>query len=137
MSLRAVLDTNIFISGMMLPGSAPGRLLNIWLEGTYDVLTCDAHIEELKRVSRYSKIRSRVPSFSIGRMVNQLRETAIYVARLPAIDASPDPWDNYLLALAQTGEADFLVTGDKAGLLALERFGMTRIVTARQFLESF
>jgi predicted nucleic acid-binding protein len=32
---------------------------------------------------------------------------------------SPDPADNFLLALAEAGNADYLVTGDKSGLLAL------------------
>ena len=32
-------------------------------------------------------------------------------------------WDNYLLAMAQVGEADYLVTGDKADLLSLQRHG--------------
>jgi predicted nucleic acid-binding protein len=30
-----------------------------------------------------------------------------------------DPDDDFLLALAEAGSADFLVTGDKAGLLVL------------------
>ena len=46
---------------------------------------------------------------------------------------SSDPEDDFLLALAQAGEADYLVTGDKAGLLALKRHASTRIVTASQF----
>jgi predicted nucleic acid-binding protein len=36
--------------------------------------------------------------------------------RLPRIDVSSDPADNYLLAMATAAEADFLVTGDAKGL---------------------
>jgi predicted nucleic acid-binding protein len=54
---------------------------------------------------------------------------------LPFVELSPDPDDNWLIALAEAGGADFLVTGDKADLLSLERTGSTRIVTARQFLD--
>lgn len=57
----------------------------------------------------------------------------IWLDRLPRVDRSPDPRDNFLLAMAQAGEADFLVTGDKAGLLALESHGKTRILTAGHF----
>lgn len=56
------------------------------------------------------------------------------VQPLPAVTACPDPHDNYLLAIAQAGRADFLVTGDKRDLLALRGHEGTRILTVRDFL---
>ena len=53
---------------------------------------------------------------------------AIVVEKLPKVDRSLDADDNYLLALAEAGQAHFLVTGDKP-LLALKRHKSTRIVT--------
>ena len=50
---------------------------------------------------------------------------------------SPDPADNFLLALAEAGNADYLVTGDKSGLLALASHKSTRIITARDFAGLF
>jgi len=51
-----------------------------------------------------------------------------------AIGEDPsDPTDNFLLALCEAGNADYLVTGDKSGLLALDRHKATRIVSARDF----
>ena len=35
------------------------------------------------------------------------------------MERSPDPTDDFLLALSEAGKADYLVTGDKSGLLAL------------------
>jgi hypothetical protein len=67
-------------------------------------------------------------------MYNELRRLAIPLGTLPVIDASKDPGDNFLLAMAQAGEADVLVTGDKHDLLALKVFQRTRILTARQLL---
>ena len=58
------------------------------------------------------------------------------VDRLPTVDVSRDPDDNYLLAIAVAGLADFLLTGDKRDLLSLERHGSTRILTVRAFLSS-
>ena len=48
---------------------------------------------------------------------------------------SPDPYDNFLLAMAQVAKADVLVSGDKRGLLALSRHQGTRILTARAALQ--
>ena len=45
-----------------------------------------------------------------GRLVNDLRALAISVGNLPVVDVSPDPDDNYLLAIAAAGSADSPVT---------------------------
>jgi predicted nucleic acid-binding protein len=45
----------------------------------------------------------------------------------------PDPGDNFLLGLAEAGNADYLVTGQKSGLLSLASHKSTRIITARDF----
>ena len=56
------------------------------------------------------------------------------MTKLPIVTASPDPHDNYLLAMAASGSADFLLTGDKRDLLALKLFEGTKIMTVRDFL---
>jgi len=56
------------------------------------------------------------------------------LGRLPPASVSRDIHDDYLFAMAQTGGADYLVTGDKAGVLALRRHGKTEIVTARRMV---
>ena len=42
-----------------------------------------------------------------------------------------NPTDDFLLALSEGGKADYLVTGDKGGLLVLDRHKTTRIVSAQ------
>jgi predicted nucleic acid-binding protein len=68
-------------------------------------------------------------------MLNQIRRLAVVIESLPDVDCSQDPSDNFLLAIAQAGRAEYLVSGDKRHVLSLSFFGATRIVTARQFLE--
>lgn len=43
-----------------------------------------------------------------------------------------DPKDNFLLALAKDGKADYLLTGDK-DLLELKKFEKTNIITISEF----
>lgn len=50
------------------------------------------------------------------------------------INVCRDPKDDFLLALAKDGNANFLLTGDK-DLLELKRFGHTNIVALSHFLE--
>src|SRR3546814_5199510 len=61
-----------------------------------------------------------------GRLINQIAAVAEMPKRLPAIQRSRDPRDDFLLGLCEAGRADWLVTGDKADLLALDRHGADR-----------
>jgi len=84
----------------------------------------------LLRASRYPKLRTRLELNAVDEAVRAIRKLATMVSDLPVLDISPDPNDNFILAIAQAGQADLLVTGDKRGLLDLVEHGGTRIVTA-------
>jgi len=70
-------------------------------------------------------------------LVNQLRKLAEDVDPLPPIERSPDPDDDYLLALSEAGKANYLVTGDKYGLLDLDTHKGAQIISARGFAALF
>jgi putative PIN family toxin of toxin-antitoxin system len=130
----AILDTNILISALFDPNSVSASLLHAWESGQFELLTCEQQFDEFRRVSRYPKIAARLSAPQAGKLILRMRKLAIQIERLPSVDRSKDPADNYLLALAQAGSADFLVTGDKADLLALGRHGSTQIVPLRVFV---
>lgn len=133
--MRVVLDTNILISALLQDRSLPFQLVALWRQGRIALLTSDEQLDELRRVTRYPKIRARLNPAVAGRLVNELKQVAILIANLPEVDLSPDPWDNYLLATVEAGNADLLVTGDKADLLHLGRHAGARIVTVRECLK--
>jgi len=132
--VRLVVDTNILISALLAGTSAPAQLIVLWREGRFDLLTSAEQLDELRRVARYPKIRERLAPALAGRLINDIRDLAVLLTKLPVVTASPDPHDNYLLAMAAAGSADFLVTGDKRDLLALTLFEGTKILTVRDFL---
>ena len=132
--MRLVVDTNILISALLAGTSLPAELIVLWRQGRFELLTAAEQLDELRRVTRYPKIRERLAPALAGRLVNDLRTLAVVVDKLPAIDVSRDPDDNYLLAIAMAGSADFLLTGDKRDLLGLASYGGTKIVTIRDFL---
>ena len=131
--MKVVLDTNILVSSLIVPTSLPHRIYEAWRAGTFVLVTCDEQLEEFRRVTRYDKLRAYIEPAAAGALLNELRKMAQHPGKLPKIKRSPDAGDDYLLALAQAADADYLVSGDRAGLLALKRHGKTRIVTARQF----
>lgn len=132
--MRVVADTNILISGLLASGSLSAHFIALWREGWFDLLTSADQLDELMRVIRYPKIRERLAPALAGRLINELRVLAIVVANLPRTSSSPDPDDDYLLAMAAAGHADFLVTGDKADLLSLRLHEGTKILSIREFL---
>jgi putative PIN family toxin of toxin-antitoxin system len=89
-----------------------------------------------QNVSRYPKLRRFIKPAEAGNLVNGLRHQATVLETLPTLELSPDPDDNPVLAMAETSQAQYLVSGDKEDLLALGAIGGTRIVTARQFVEA-
>ena len=131
--MRVILDTNILLSGIISPRGTPARLIDAWLDRRFVLISHDEQLAELREVSRRPKIRALVTPAVIGRVVNQVARIAEMPDKLPPVERSPDPRDDFLLALCEAGAADWLVTGDKADLLALDRHGRTRIATAAVF----
>lgn len=129
--MRVVLDTNVLIAALISQNTPPDRAYQTWRAGEFTLLSCEQPLEEIRRVTRRAGVRFRIRPMEAGRMVNDLRNLAVMLERLPVVEVSPDPYDNYLLAMAAAGAAEYLVTGDKRDLLALERHGGTRIVTVR------
>ena len=88
---------------------------------------------ELKSTLRKPYVAAHCKPHDAGRLVHVLRKLTLNIEDLPLVRRSADPDDDFLLALAQAGKANYLVTGDKAGLLALKRHMGTRIVSVAQF----
>jgi putative PIN family toxin of toxin-antitoxin system len=133
--VRVILDTNIQLSALIRRDSLPGRILEAWFDDHFVLLTHRLQLDELRAVTRRPRIRTLSRPPEAGRLVNQIRALGEPVTNLPPTRRSDDPADDFLLAMSEAGQADYLVTGDKGGLLALDRHHTTRIVTPRAFLD--
>ena len=131
--MRLILDNNILVAALITRETPPDKLYEAWRAGRCTQLTSDLQIEEIRRVTRREGIRFRIHQAEAGRLVNDLRRLATLIENLPTLDVSPDPYDNFLLAMAQAGQTDLLVAGDK-DLLSLSSHQGSRILTAREAL---
>ncbi len=131
--MRVVLDTNILVSALLVQVGRPAAIYRAWQEGHFTLLTCREQLDELMATLRKPAIAARIKPYKAGRLVNDLKELAETIGPLPRVRRSPDPTDDFLLALSEAGKADYLVTGDKSGLLSLARHAGTRIVSASEF----
>jgi putative PIN family toxin of toxin-antitoxin system len=133
--MLVVVDTNIFISYLLLPLSQPAKIIAFWQSGKLDILTAQPQLDELLRVTRYPKIRERISPALAGRLINEIRDLAVMVDDLPRVDVSADPADNYLLAIASSGAADYLITGDKRDVLSLKKYAGVSILSVSDFIK--
>lgn len=132
--MRVVLDSNVLISALISPGSPPDAIYRAWRKKRFVLVTSEEQLAELRRASRYPKLRKVVPARDFGALLNRLHG-AFVLTTLPRIDIAIDPDDNYLLAMANAVEADVLVTGDARHLLWLRKVGRTRILAPTPFLK--
>jgi len=131
--MRVVLDTNILVSGLLVQLGHSAAIYRAWQEGHFALLTCAEQLDELKATLHKPAIAARIKPYNAGRLVNALTELTEIIGPLPRVERSPDPADDFLLGLSEAGRADYLVTGDKSGLLVRKRHKGTRIVSARDF----
>jgi putative PIN family toxin of toxin-antitoxin system len=132
--MRIILDTNIIVSGLISEHGAPAQLLNSWTDKAFTLVTSATQIAEFQSVTHRPSVRPLITPAHAGRFINDLHRFATVLARLPTVDRSRDPNDNYLLAMAEAGAVDYLVTGDRRDVLALKRHGNTTIITAKEIL---
>jgi putative PIN family toxin of toxin-antitoxin system len=132
--MRVVLDTNELLSGLINPQGTPAQLLVAWRAGRFDLVTAAEQLVELAAVSRRPVLRSRLAPAHVGRFINSLRELAYVVQRLPVVARSSNPAENFLLGIADVARADYLVSGDQPGMLALVDLVPTKIVGVQRFM---
>jgi putative PIN family toxin of toxin-antitoxin system len=134
--MRVILDTNVLLGALISPHGPPDIIYRAWRAAKFELVTSTVQLEELRRVSRYPKLKTILPAHRVGTIVNNLQR-AIVLDTLPPppddMDLS-DPNDIFLLSMALASDADYLVTGDRrAGLLQRGKAGRTRIVSPATF----
>lgn len=136
--LRAVLDTNQFVSSMLVRQGLPAQVLDAWRRREFLLITSPAIVAEIRSTLSYPRIRRKYPltDDDVERLATLLeREALVVPGEIDATGATPaDPTDDMVLACAVEGQADLIVSGDRH-LLDLGEYQGIPIVTAREFLE--
>jgi uncharacterized protein len=135
--VRAVLDANVLISGLIRPEGPPGRLLvRLLRDEAFELVASPATLREVRRSLRYPRVRKylRLPQEELDLWVDALGAVAVVVeGKVSRRVVVADPADDIYIAAATNGLADYIVSGDRH-LLDLVEHGGIRIVTPRTFL---
>lgn len=131
-NLRGVFDNNVLVSAALL-GGFPRQAFDKLLEnGT--VLVSVSVLLELADVLNRPKFEKYVTHDERMRFMVSFLKVAELIEINETITVCRDPKDDKLLELAVSGNADFLVTGDK-DLLVLNPFRGVEIITPREFFD--
>ena len=131
--VRVVIDTNVLLSGLLF-GGAPGRVRDLWIAGRLVPLLSKETFAEFARVLRYPKFRLSAAEISMLTEDELLSYAEVVDISVDASGTCRDPHDDKFLALAASGKAAYLITGDQ-DLLVLQSFKKTKIVTVHEFME--
>ena len=140
MTIRAVVDSNVVVSGLLSPSGKPGKVIQaagvsfrlVWSPGI--VAEC-LRVLDYPRVARL--LHAARQEAQAREIVRTLAAGADVVAqemlpRLAVVKADPD--DDLLLATALAGGASVVVSGDRRHLLPLGEFAGVRIIDPATFL---
>ena len=130
--MRAVVDVNVLISGVLSAKGQPAEILRACRDGQFELVISEALLKELQRTLAYPKLRKHISRAKAAAYINWVRDHGTFAedpTSQPSV-SSRDPDDDYLLALAIDRRA-YLVTGDRDLLVLAEDLP---ILTPKQFL---
>ena len=131
MNSRFVLDNNILVSALLVKNSAPFWVIKK-VEEMGVILYSEVTLLELNQVLNRKKFVKYFTVEEKQEFIVKLIESAELVMITESIDICRDPKDNKFLELAVSGEADFIISGDR-DLLVLNPFRNIEIITANDF----
>ena len=117
--VRAVVDTNVLVRGVLSGRGASGAILAAVESGRFELVTSPGLLDELVEVLTRRRVRrGRLSLEEIAMIRVFFEQRADVVAGDYVIDwVTTDPKDNPLVACALEGGADYLVTTDARDLL--------------------
>lgn len=134
--IRAVLDTNVIVSGLLW-GGLPSLVFQAARDELFVAILTESLLSETINVLARDKFAEQLAARQINleSLAMQYRAAAEIVepAEVPT-GIVRDAKDVMILACAVGGKADFIVSGDK-DLLTLVSYEQIPILTAEQFLD--
>jgi len=133
--LKAVIDTNLFISGLFGRDSISAKLQDLWINQRFELVTSLEIIREVSRVLQYPRIRQKFSpkDETLKRFFRLIFRKAIITKDIYKTDRiTDDPSDNMFLGSALEAKADYIVSRDPH-LRDLKHYQDIQIVDASTF----
>lgn len=136
--VRAVIDTNLFISGLFAGKGYSSQLQDLWVSGAFELAVSEKILKEIENTLLKPHIHKRLflEDGEEASIISLIREKALVVTadRYQTDKIKADPSDNKFLACALEVKADYIVSGDNH-LLELKHFHGIQIIDAKAFIQ--
>jgi putative PIN family toxin of toxin-antitoxin system len=129
--MKVVFDSNILIAALLFPGGrAEAAVANIF-DGVDDLVISRSIIQEVLSVlaSKFSRDKEELSRVAV--VIGEMGQIVEPSRRLAVLRDEPD---NRILECAVEGNAEAIVTGDKA-MLAIGEYEGIRLVTLADYLK--
>lgn len=131
--MRAVLDTNVFVSGIHWQGM-PSKILKAMLLDKFRSVTSDEILNEFVDVMKNFKIPMKNEDILWWEnLIISKSEVVFPKQKFNAVKNDPD--DNKFVDAAVEGNCDYIVSQDKKHLLKLKEFRGIKIIAPEEFLK--
>jgi putative PIN family toxin of toxin-antitoxin system len=130
--IRAVIDTNVLVSGLLSPNGNEALILLAIHQGLLHPCFCEDILAEYAGVLARPKFR--FPPDEIAALLAMLQAKGHRIASQPSEVVSPDPADTKFVACAIAGAAEFIVTGNKRHFPGAP-YGAALVVNAAELLD--
>lgn len=131
--LKIIIDTNLWVSFII--SNKLTLLDGLLFSQKISLLFSEELINEIAVTITKPKLRKYFATNGLEEMLTAFEPFIDLIKVRSSVTVCRDPNDNFLLALAKDGKADYLLTGDK-DLLELVKFGKTKIISMTTFLET-
>ncbi len=132
--LKAVIDSNIWISALLVAQGKSRELINQFDSGAFVVSYPAWLVDEIRKTASKPRLAIRIRPDDLLNLIALIEQQGILVEPALVVPVSRDPKDDVFLACALASRSDYLVSGDE-DLLVLDEYRGTKIVTVSQFLE--
>jgi putative PIN family toxin of toxin-antitoxin system len=111
--IRAVIDTNVWVAGLLSSTGAPARVVDLVLRASVIPIVSPAMLDELQEVFQRPELGLR--AHAVAAVIAYLRLPGNHVVHVDPAEPEPvckDPDDDVFTAAALEGKAEYIVTGN-------------------------
>jgi len=133
--LRVVLDTNVWISGLLVPQGKSGTIIDTWRQGHLSIVVSQPILQEIERVLLYPKIFKKL-NWDRMKVKHYINLLSLLTENVDVKDCSvvveKDLNDSPILETLVTSQSDWLVTGD---MVLLELQSDYPVISVSEFFQ--
>ena len=132
--MKAVLDTNVFVSGIHWSGASE-KVLRLWFLNKFKLISSTETVGEFVKIMTSFKVPMKIEDILWWEsLILEKSELVVPTKKIDIVKDDPD--DNKFIEAALEGKADYIVTQDNH-LLKIKEFKGIKITIPEGFVKLF